>query len=76
MQVKKRDILAEMEKLRGNQDYCIELCDAIFNMPQAEYIEILGELVDFARNSRLDFAYPWFLSIHAALILKRRLRQA
>ena len=61
MQVKKRDILAEMEKLRGNQDYCIELCDAIFNMPQAECIEILGELVDFARNSRLDFAYPWFL---------------
>ena len=74
MQVEKRDILAEMEKLRGNQDYCIELCDSIYNMPQAECIKILGELVDFAKKNRLDFAYPWFLYIRAVLILKRRLR--
>lgn len=41
-----------MEKLRGNQDYCIELCDSIYNMPQAECIKILGELVDFAKKKQ------------------------
>ena len=50
--MEKRDILAEMEKLRGNQDYCIELCDSIYNMPQAECIKILGELVDFAKKKQ------------------------
>ena len=59
--MKSGEIIKEKERLMANQNYCIELCDKMFNITQSEIIKILEDLVEFSRKNKLDFAHPWFL---------------